>query len=169
MNLSKLCFWRSKDDEVIRDFLKAMSTQNNRGTAFPIYYVIRTAEWVITEEGYGDDRVTYVEKDCYENTITQEEWEKLPEYEEDAVEDADGNTLCQESFKAFYEKKIWREHDVFLTETDAEWSLKANSHHYSKDAHTYVKCAGRAPELKEFLLALFHRYGIEPREDKGTM
>ena len=157
------------DEQIIREFLEKMSTQDNRCTAFPIYYVIRSAEWVITEEGYGDDRVTYVEKDCYENTITQEAWEKLPENEEDAVEDDDGNKFCQDDFRAFYEKKIWREHRMFLTETDAEWHLKAQSHHYSKDAHTYVKCAADAPELKAFLLALFRTYNVPPRKDPGTM
>jgi hypothetical protein len=166
-----LATWRKPDPDeaIIRNFLKAMSTQDNRCTAFPIYYVIRSSEYVITEEGYGDDRVTYVNKDSYEHTLTQEEWEKLPEYEDEAVEDENGDKLSQEDFKPFYEKKIWREHRMFLTETDAEWHLKAQSHHYSSDAHTYVKCAADAPELREFLLALFHRFGIEPREDKGTM
>lgn len=157
------------DEQIICEFLEKMSTQDNRATAFPIYFVIRSSEWVITEEGYGDDRVTYVNKGCYEHTITQEEWEKLPEYEEDAVENEDGDKLSQENFKAFYEKKIWVEHRMFLTETDAKWHLEANSHHYSKDAHTYVKCAADAPELKAFLLALFRTYNIPPRKDPGTM
>lgn len=162
------------ETEIIIAFLQKMSTQDNRCTAFPIYYVIRSAEWVITEEGYGDDRVTYVAKDDYEDVITEEEWENLPETEDDltqeqkdSVEQAD--QMTQEDYKPFYEKKIWREHRMFLTETDAEWHLKAQAHHYSSDAHTYVKCAADAPELREFLLALFKHFGVEPRKDKGTM
>jgi len=50
---------------------------------------------------------------------------------------------------------------MFLTEKDAEEHLRLNSHHYSKDAHTYVKSAWRADYLKEFLTALFNYFGQE--------
>ena len=137
--------------EVITAFLKKMSTQDNRGTAFPIYFVVRSSEKCAAYPGNGD--TNYYDED--HNLISQEDYEAAKERGETVY-------ICDEEMR-------WIEHGMFLTETDAEHNLIANGHHYSKDAHTYVKHAYRAPEFKEFLLALFEYFGVEPREDKGTM
>ncbi len=158
--------------ETIVKFLTAMSTQDNRCTAFPIYYVIRDARWVITEEDYviGDSRIVYVNKQDYEDIITEDEHGKLAEKYDDVSEEDRLNGVCsQEEYRRFCEVCVWQDHGMFLTQTDAEKHLKLNAYHYSEDAHTYVKHAWRAPELEEFLLALFEYFGVEPRKDKGTM
>jgi len=157
--------------ETIKKFLEQMSTQDNRGTAFPIFYVVLSSRWAPTAEGCGD-RTRYANKEYYEDIISQEEWEKLPETKEDIEGELDKDSnelLCQEDYDAFDEKIVWDEHRMFLTETDAERWLKDNAHNLSPDAHTYVKCAKGADEFVEFLLALFEHFGVQPRKDLGTM
>jgi len=166
--------------EIIVKFLTAMSTQDNRATAFPIYYVIRTAEWMITDEDYGcgdggdsggSQRIRYVNNDCHEDVISEEEYEKLPDTPEDITEELDGpdDPATKEDYTRHCEARIWREKCLFLTETDAKEHLRLNSYHYSQDAHTYVHHAWRCPEMKEFLLALFSYFEVPPRKDPGTM
>jgi hypothetical protein len=169
--------------ETIVKFLTAMSTQDNRATAFPIYYVIRTAEWMITDEDYGCgdggdsgscQRIRYVCNDCHEEVISEEEFNKLPETEEDLTDEQrdsedQADQMTQEDYTRHCEARIWREKGLFLTDTDAKEHLRRNSYHYSKDAHTYVHHVWRAPELEEFLLALFSYFDVPPRKDPGTM
>jgi hypothetical protein len=159
---------KSPETDTIITFLQRMST----------YYVIRSAEWMVTDEDYGagdegdeggSQRIRYVNNDCYENDISEDEFDKLPENAEDAIEDEGGNKLSQEDYTRHCEARIWREHGVFFTETDAKGHLERNHYHYSKCAHTYVKHVWRAPELENFLLALFKHFGVEPRKGKGTM
>lgn len=139
------------DTDIIINFLQKMSTQENRGTAFPIFYVIRSSVKCAAYPGNGEQH--YYDED--HNEITEKEKDEAEERGENVYE--------------YDEEMRWEEHGMFLTETDAEWNLKNNGHHYSKDAHTYVKHAYRAPEYKEFLLALFKHFGVDPRQDKGTM
>lgn len=160
------------DKETIVEFLKKMSTQDNRCTAFPFYYVINTAKWTITDEDYasGDYRIRYVNEENHEDVIDEEEWESRPECESDLTEEQkDDGISAQDAYKRFCEVKTWQEEGLFFTETDAQRHLELNHYHYSPDAHTYVKHVWRAPELEEFLLAIFRHFGVEPREDKGTM
>jgi hypothetical protein len=152
------------DKATIVKFLEAMSTQDNRATAFPIYYVIRTSGWHPTVDGCGD-RVRYVNIEEHHDIIDEDAYEALPEEDEPLNEDG----VTKADYEARDEIKMWSEECMFLTETDAERHLKLNSYHYSRDAHTYVKHIWRAVELTEFLLALFHFFGVEPRKDKGTM
>lgn len=46
-------------------------------------------------------------------------------------------------------------------EEDAERHLRLNHYHYSKNAHTYVDHAWRAPELKQFFEALFKEFNVD--------
>lgn len=160
------------DEQIIRAFLEKMSTQDNRCTAFPVFYVIRDTHWVITDEDYasGDYRIQYVNKEDHEDIKTEEEWDKLPEEYEDVAADARLNGVCsKEEYERFCEINVWKYHCLFLTEEDAKRHLELNHYHYSSRAHVYADHAWRAPELTEFLLALFRTYNIPPRKDPGTM
>lgn len=139
--------------EIIKEFVRKMMTQDNRATASPFFYVIRTKKKFYLPDGYGSEQVFKCD-DC--------------EYPSEL-------TAARELFKYGYDKgsvkKLlkngrwidvaydWIEKGMFLTETDAENHLKLNHYHYSKDAHTYVDHAWRAPELEEFFKALFSEYG----------
>ncbi len=43
---------------------------------------------------------------------------------------------------------------MFLTQKDAEAHLRANSHHYSEDAHTYAMTAWRNPRMEKLIKLL---------------
>lgn len=158
----------NQDLETILKFLTQVSQQDNRHTASPIYYVIRTKVERPAYEGCGDrtyyfdgedpehkfDSVEdYVAKmkeySDYENML-EEEKEEFDEKMDDAEYKLDSYEVCYE----------WEEKGMFLTETDAENHLKSNYYHYSEDAHTYVRHAWRAHELKDFMEALFNYFKI---------
>ena len=67
------------------------------------------------------------------------------------MDDWDLKSFMEDKEYSFYwEKQEWREEHCFFTEEEAEWHLKANHYHYSKDAHTYVKHFWRAPDVEKF-------------------
>lgn len=100
--------------KIIKDFLQEMVNQDNRGTAFPIFYVIRDFRKEFVDDGVDYELKPYIV-----------------------------------------------ENSLFLTESDAENHLKQNSYHYSKEAHTYVMHACRAPALSDFFKALFEYFNIK--------
>ncbi len=142
---------------IIIKFLNEMSTQNNRATAMPYYYVIRDAQYVRASSDCYDKLEYYLLSDG--GTIEEDEYEKLPEAD-DYNEELHplGN---KDDYEPVYLKKIWVEKQLFLTEEDAKDHLERNHYHYSSDAHTYVNYAWRAPKLEAFLLALFDYFGVE--------
>ena len=50
--------------------------------------------------------------------------------------------------------------NAFLTLNAAEEHLKENSHHYNKNAHTYVSCAWRNTELEK-LIKILEKFDLE--------
>jgi hypothetical protein len=160
------------NDQIIRGFLEKMSTQDNACTAWPVFFVIRDASWAITDEAYatGDYRIRYVNKECCEDVITAEEYDKLPaRYDDVSADDRLHGKCSQEEYKRFCERNLWQHRGLFLTRTDAEQHLELNRHHYSSQAHVYADHVWRAPELEEFLRALHDTYNIPPRKDPSTM
>ena len=153
---------KEEQEGIIKGFLAQMTSQDNRATAFPYFYVIRTANWIVSCDGYansGDDgngvREVYVNKDDGEDELTPAEWEKIPE-------DGVSETGCEKDmYDCLTLQRVWEEKCLFLTEVDAERHLRLNAYHYSKDAHTYVKHAWRAPDLEEFVTALFKYFEIK--------
>lgn len=141
------------NQDVIKEFLTKIAKQDNRATAAPYFYVIRTEV----------ERQAPVENCEY----TKLYWDG-DEYDskEDIVESLEG---CSEEYieTALYEateygiSKEWVEKGMFLTEDDAKEHLRRNHYHYSSNAHTYVKHAWRAPELESFFKALFLEYKID--------
>ena len=143
-------------DEIIK-FLTEIKEQDNRSTASPIYFVIRTATYVPTDKDYGYDKITYYDNDdC-------REWESKEAFEAEMTEEGLDEEEIEHKFSKFSEcaaKLIWEEKGMFLTETDAKHHLKANNYHYSQDAHLYVKHAWRAPDLAEFFKNLNEYFGV---------
>lgn len=142
------------NEEIIKNFLKQIATQDNRGTALPYFYVIRTEvedsaplencdETKVYWNDQSFDSMEDLEKDLTENG-----------YDEEAIKEA-MNEACEYGIK-----KRWDERNMFLTEQDAENHLIANNYHYSHNAHTYVKHAWRAPHLAEFMKALTEHFGV---------
>lgn len=144
----------NKNLKTIKDFLIEYKTQDNRGTAFPIYYTILDyeKEFIPSDSGepfiFSEDGLLSYEEYCKDNeNIDPEKFLSLPGiyYGE----------MRQRSFQR----------GIFLTESDAEEHLKANHYHYSEKAHTYVCHAWRAPKLKTFLEALMAFFDINKGEE----
>lgn len=147
----------TKNKEIIINFLNQMAQQDNRATASPFYYTIATSKKDYCEAGCGDDTAWLIGDDYEEFENINEAARSLKEQNYDKNE----RRQLIEKAKEVGIKKVWSYNNMFLTETDAENHLKRNHYHYSSDAHTYVEHAWRAPELEEFLTALFEEFSIE--------
>jgi hypothetical protein len=137
----------------VQNFLIKMKEQDNRSTAFPYFYVIRSSELIITDPDYCNDVVKYYHPDY--DDLTWESEKDFVDYLKNDLNDEPFKEsyidLEVKNLRKIYFKKIWKEHGMFLTEEDAENHLKTNYYHYTSDAHTYVKHAWRAPDLHNFL------------------
>lgn len=137
----------------LQDFIKRINQQNNRGTASPYFYVIQD------KKEYRDDG-----NPEYYVLFSSEEYSEL--YRADSEDDMlgvvmAGEKINEEEAQEFIENNNicglsthWEEDGCFFTESDAKGHLEANSHHYTKDARTYVKHFWRAPEVHEFFKAI---------------
>jgi len=146
----------------IKAFLTKMKTQDNRSTAFPFYYVIRTSKLIITDPDYSYDVTKYYHPEYDDLT-----WESKDDFIEFLRHDLSETPYSEAYVELETEKlrelcfvKTWEERGMFLTEDDAENHLRSNNYHYSYDAHTYVKHAWRAPELEVFFKDLMNIYDI---------
>lgn len=161
-------------DDVI-DFIKEYFTQDNLGTAYPIYFVIRDIDWQACYDGIDPDRYLCIwdtdEVACADtldelfeqiksncpDMIFPEDWPKdnfwITTYECDEFEKAnDPCTIVGQS-------KYYKEDNMFLLQSDAKKHLEANRHHYSNEAIVYCKHAWRSPRQKQFFNALKEMVG----------
>lgn len=143
------------NEAIIKEFLQKMVTQDNRSTAFPIFYVIRTE----VEEPAPTDNCEFTK--WYWQDETYDSLEEIRQYcEENEYSESEIDEAIREAYE-YGIRKRWDKRGMFLTETDAENHLKLNHYHYSHNAHTYVEHAWRAPELTEFLSALINHFEIK--------
>ncbi|MHA1676483.1 MAG: hypothetical protein ACTSU6_04825 [Candidatus Njordarchaeales archaeon] len=154
--------------EEIKKFLTQKSEQNNRCTAAPYFYVIRSKIEVPAHDGCGD-HVRYFDPENAEDSFDsiEEYVTKMKEWHEyddmigdDKIEFDERMQNAEYNLSSYNISYDWKESGMFLTETDAKDHLKSNHYHYSSDAHTYIKHSWRAPELKEFFAAMFNYFEI---------
>ena len=153
---------RAKNLKIIMDFLKEMGTQNNRFTASPFFYQIRTRKDVVAVDGSEDHYEYFVDDTCEEEVYgdeLEEDEDKNEELSDDRDENENGKVKWTHTIPM---QKAYEYKGMFLTESDAKQHLKLNHYHYSSDACTYVDHAWRAYGLEEFLKALFLHFGMEP-------
>jgi hypothetical protein len=158
------------DEKLIVDFLTEMTTQNNRITAHPYYYVIRHPEYM-QSESCGDDpngrcergKTIYVSKEEPEISYESRADLKASLIEDSGLTGLEADTAIEDEYEPYELVLLWRESGMFLTESDAESHLKKNHYHYGQGAHTYVKHAWRAPQMDSFFKALFNHFGVERR------
>lgn len=139
----------------IKEFLQQMADQDNRSTATPIYYVIRTEVEDPAPVENCDYTRWYLEDESYESLEELEFSLNEGGYSVEEIKE-----LKREA-QEYGIRKRWSERGMFLTETDAKDHLKLNYYHYSSNAHTYVHHAWRAPELAEFFTNLFAHFEIK--------
>ena len=157
------------NEQVIKKFLNKIAQQDNRCTAAPYFYVIRTKVKRPAYDGCGEVVEYYDPEDpeCTFDSVEdyiqkRKEWsgydEMLDIEKEEFDEKMESAEYDLEKIESSYE---WEEKGMFLTEDDAKSHLKSNHYHYSEDAHTYVKHSWRAPELTKFFRALYAHFEIE--------
>lgn len=140
------------DINTIKTFLTEMATQDNRGTASPFYFVIRSKKHQLVPIDCGE-KATF----SYRGEMYSSEEEIRDIFGEDKVA-ADAAVSEAEEFGL---KEYWEEHCMFLTESDAKSHLNKNHYHYSDDAHIYVKHCWRAPAIKDFFESLNRHFEIK--------
>lgn len=171
-------------EEIIKKFLTTMATQDNRGTSFPYYYVIKDYRLELNPDGdierytftdsegyWSKERIIEKVKDEYlffedskivqgleDSTVFYDFAELLKTLEGDAFDNIEYYTLSNVEYTV--------DSRMFLTEEDAELHLKANHYHYTSKARTYVCDIWRSPYLEEFLTALFKHFDIKHEQIK---
>jgi len=143
------------NEKIIKTFLTKMAKQNNRATAAPYFYVIRTE--VEVEAPIDNCDFTKV----YWDASTYESWQELEDYlDENKYTSKEKDGVFREA-REYGVRKEWVQKGMFLTEEDAEEHLRLNHYHYSKNAHTYVDHAWRAPDMTRFFKALFEKFDVD--------
>lgn len=144
----------------IIEFMKEMSSQDNRGTAFPYYYCI------------AYDKPNYIPNSCGDFIYDPDSAEmySLEEFythrtgEEDNFEYIDAEEWIEENASDLdrYEQQFEEVHkNFFLTESDAKEHLERNRYHYGKNARTYVEYMFRANKTEQFFVDLFDFFGVK--------
>jgi len=135
-----------------------MAKQDNRGTAAPYFYVIRT-EIEVYADPDNCDIVRYYDIDCCEQTYSSPE-ECRKELENEGCYTEEEIVEVVNRLEKYGVRKEWNQKGMFLTEEDAKSHLKLNHYHYSSNAHTYVGHSWRAPELSKFFRSLFTHFEV---------
>ena len=155
------------------DFIKEYYEQDNCGTAYPIYFVIRDIKWIPSYWATQGDKflLIYDGESLYEADTLTELFEKIKndaenfDYDLDFPEDFDFNHPDQFEIDNFTENnkyvtgifaqtKEYENKNMFLLKSEAEEHLKLNHYHYSKDAFVYCEHAWRAPRQEKFFQEL---------------
>lgn len=165
---------KNQNLEIVTNFINEYTTQNNCGTRYPIYFVIRDSKFVSSyhfEDGekytlYYDGQIQFDAESLKElfKLIEKDDFFSLPEdfdiedshhsqYDAESVSDFITETKGA-GCSIFAEKKEWVEKGMFLLQREAKEHLEKNHYHYSKDAHVYCQHAWRAPETEGFFEAI---------------
>ena len=137
----------------IVNFLNKISSQDNRCTASPYFYVVRTkSKFPVGRDDCDDPEDSYQTEDY-------DEFEYY-NYDFETIDNEEYLELSKDQRQIVFYKEYWEEKNMFLTESDAKEHLRLNHYHYSSDAHTYVKHCWRAPEMNTFIKNLFNYFNI---------
>lgn len=156
--------------ERIKSFLTEYITQDNLGTAFPIFFVIKTEEFKYFDKGEWDagehDGVTtaYCHPDYNDGQAVDDIEELIKEIKEYAEEDEQHDEI--EDIKRLNKVRFWREEHLFLTKSAAHNHFQRNRYHYSKNAHVYCKHAWRNHKFETFILDLLDHFEIKEEVKK---
>ena len=154
---------RNEQEERIKEFLTEMVNQDNLGTAFPIFFVIKTERFHYTatdefHEEFGDVSTAYSHPDCFEGQPYDSREEIVNELKEANYNDW---KKLDKNIQHWSKFRYWEDEGLFLTSSSAKHHLESNRHHYSKNAHVYCKHAWRSHPLESFLLHLIDYFKIE--------
>lgn len=157
----------------IIDFLTEMSSQDNRGTAFPYIYTIADENERYEHDKYSGDCIMYDShmweikdyiKEVNEYSDNQYDFKNMDDSDIDEFieNELEGDELYNGRFRkeldTYYE-------GVFFTESDAkEYLADTMNHHFGPNPRTYVDSMNkwnRTSKTTAFLTDLFNFFGVK--------
>jgi len=142
------------------DLMTKIGNQDNRGTAFPYFYIMRQPRWRVIPEGYGygETKHIFYDSECCREHETKEDY--IKECIEEGIPAKEAYMKAEELQEGWLEQ-YYEEDNMFLTEEGYNKHLKLNRHNL-KDPHNYIKCAWRNPEITDLFKALIAITGVDP-------
>lgn len=143
----------------LKDLIQRMNAQDNRATATPYYFVVRTEKWRVAHDEYNSGETRQVRVDFEGDPTTfhsKEEFAKWAREYYDGDPEKDIDTLW-DKLEEFTEEKYYEDENVFFTKEAYDEHVRLNGHNLGKrgrDFYSYVKHAFRNPELVKMFEAI---------------
>lgn len=144
----------NKDQAVdwLKHFIAHIDTQDNRGTAKPIFYLLQTPTVIWGESLSHADVTKYAlcEFDYYDYDSKEELISSMKEngFSDDEIKEHKHKIVSIEG------ETIWETQETFFTKHGLDRHLDLNKHNYRKGHRDYVVHAFRNPEIKELFEAI---------------
>jgi hypothetical protein len=161
----------SKEDlEFLKDLQHELNTQDNDGTADPLYWGVLEEKEEYVPEGCGEPRISHDDGSWTLEEAVESVNEVINEYDQDAQDEwkdiwkDDAEDVCnfmRETLKwdfcdVYYVEKVDRISNysgAFLTKRACKQHIEKNHYHYD-NPRTYAMCAYRNYELERLLKIL---------------
>ena len=161
-----------QDYEFLKDLQHELNTQDNDGTADPLYWMVMEKKKVLARD--GEPRVPYDDGAYSLDELVQIINEEIKEYDQDMQDEwetqTDHNDIEDVAEFAYYmldwkhinyndiyyvkdEDYISHFSGAFLTKRACKKHIETNMHHY-REPRTYAMCAYRNYELERLLKIL---------------
>lgn len=145
---------RQQAFDFLSDMIDKINRQDNRGTAFPYFYIVRTEKWRVANDEYysGETKNVWVDVGGGEGS----EWESQKEFAIDCIRHQgmtakEARAYTEENLKEFVMEKYYDEDNIFFTEEGYKEHERMNSHNMGRrgEYYSYVKHAFRNPEISQ--------------------
>lgn len=142
-------------DEMLKSLIelaKEYTTQDNRATAMPYHFQIRTTKEVVCVDGRGEQ--FWFDDEGYK-VLDIEEYAN--EYFGINISDLDDfeDKLLEEGFQKLWVEDVFQYEGVFLTAKACKEHITRNKHHY-REPVDYLNHAWRNPEMDLISNLLIH-------------
>ena len=172
--------------QFLKELQQELKTQDVDCQAAPRFWVVGDYKWVEANEGNAERYSVYLPnaaesypvKDYIENAkedgeFSVDQLKKLDECNNDYGEILEWIQKYEdEGAELFPEKKVHikKDNTFFITKEEAKKHIKANSHHYTSEAHTYAMTAWRAAKVAKLweILQEFDWESVEIKKE-GTI
>ncbi|MEH7760135.1 hypothetical protein V7417_05380 [Bacillus pumilus] len=149
--------------QFLKELQQELKTQDVDCQAAPRFWVVGDYEWVEANEGNAERYSVYlpnaaesysvegyIESAKEDGEFSDEQLKELDECNNDYDEILEWIQKYEdEGAELFPEKKVHikKVSTFFITKEEAKKHIKANSHHYTSEAHTYAMTAWRATKV----------------------
>lgn len=135
---------------------KELNTQDNRGTAMPYFFQVKTKHRVLApqnsgiEAWYCDGDIIETEEEIREAIEAYKDWDDITSEYEKLNEDDKIKTLKLIGYNKIYYDYDDRYENAFLTSKACDEHIKLNKHNLSQPVN-YLSYANRNPELEKLM------------------